>query len=193
GHFVAACHAVAYAHSRGVIHRDLKPANILVGKFGETLVVDWGLAKKVGHVEPAKADAEGTLTTAEEPAGEGTGMGQAVGTPAFMAPEQAAGRHDVVGPAADVYGLGATLYYLLTGRAPYEGNDKFALLAAVQRGALTPPRLARPGVPRALEAVCLKALALDPERRYATAQALAQDVERWLADEAVAAYREPWV
>src|SRR5262249_32286353 len=144
-HFVAACHAVAYAHSRGVIHRDLKPANILVGQFGETLVVDWGLAKQVGRVEPAKADAEGTLTTAEETPGDATAMGQAVGTPAFMAPEQAAGRHDVVGPAADVYGLGATLYYLLTGRAPYEGSDKFAVLAAVQRGALMPPRQARPG------------------------------------------------
>jgi serine/threonine-protein kinase len=192
GHFVAACNAVAYAHSRGVIHRDLKPANILLGQFGETLVVDWGLAKVVGRLDPAKADAEGTLTTAEPTPGDATALGQAVGTPAYMAPEQAAGRWDVVGPAADVYGLGATLYHLLTGQAPFQGTDKFAVLAAVQRGAFPPPRQVKRDVPAALAAVCQKALALEPEDRYATAQALAADVERWLADQPLAAYREPW-
>jgi eukaryotic-like serine/threonine-protein kinase len=190
-HFLAACNAVAYAHSRGVIHRDLKPSNVLLGKFGETLVVDWGLAKVVGRIEPAKADAEGTLTTAYEPAGEGTQLGQALGTPAFMSPEQAAGRWNVVGPATDVYGLGATLYYLLAGQAPFSGSDTPEVLSRVQRGAYPAPRQVKPGVPRALDAVCRKALALEAGERYPTATALAREVERWLADEPVAAHREP--
>jgi serine/threonine-protein kinase len=190
-HFRAACHAVAYAHSRGVLHRDLKPANILVGKFGETLVVDWGLAKIAGTTEATRTDAEGTLTAAYEAHGEATALGQAVGTPAFMSPEQAAGRWNVVGPESDVYSLGATLYYLLTGKVPFTGADHAEVLAKVQRGEFTPPRQVRPQVPRGLEAVCLQAMALKPEQRYATAAALAADVEHWLADEPVTAYREP--
>jgi serine/threonine-protein kinase len=186
-HFRAACQAVAYAHSRGVLHRDLKPANILLGKFGETLVVDWGLAKIAGTTEATRTEAEGTLTTAYEPHGEATALGQAVGTPAFMSPEQAAGRWNVIGPESDVYSLGATLYYVLTGKVPFTGADHAEVLAKVQRGEFAPPREA----PRALEAICLKAMALKPEQRYATATALAGDVEHWLADEPVSAYGEP--
>jgi serine/threonine-protein kinase len=192
GHFVAACKTVAYAHSRGVIHRDLKPANILLGQFGETLVVDWGLAKVVGRIHPARADAKAPAPAAEPTPGDITVMGQAVGTPAYMAPEQAAGRWDLVGPAADVYSLGATLYHLLTGRAPFRGSNRYEVLARVQCGALLPPRRCRRDVPAALDAVCRKATAAEPEQRYATAADLAQDVERWLADEPVEAYREPW-
>jgi serine/threonine-protein kinase len=192
GHFVAACKTVAYAHSKGIIHRDIKPANLLLGQFGETLVVDWGLAKVVGHVDPAKADAEGTLTAAPPTPGDATAMGQAMGTPAYVAPEQAAGRWDVVGPAADVYSLGATLYHLLTGRPPFRGDNRFEILALVQRGALVPPRRRRRDVPAALDAVCRKAMAMEPGDRYATAADLAQEVERWLADEPVEAYAEPW-
>jgi serine/threonine-protein kinase len=190
-HFVAACNAVAYAHSRGVIHRDLKPSNVLVGRFAETLVVDWGLAKVVGRIEPAQTDGEGTLTTAEEPDGEATALGQAIGTPPFMSPEQAAGRWNVVGPASDVYSLGATLYYLLTGQAPYQGQDKFEVLVQVQRGSFIPPRQVKADVPWALDAVCRKAMALEPADRYATATAMATEIEHWLADEPVRAYREP--
>jgi eukaryotic-like serine/threonine-protein kinase len=188
-HFVAVCNAVAYAHSRGVIHRDLKPSNILLGKFGETLVVDWGLAKVVGRAETCEA-AE-TPAADAEPAGDETEQGRALGTPVYMPPEQAAGQWDVVGPAADVYGLGATLYHVLTGRAPFAGGDASEVLDRVRRGACPPPRQVNPGVPRPLEAVCRRAMALDPADRYATATDLAADVERWLADEAVAAYREP--
>jgi serine/threonine-protein kinase len=191
-HFIAACNAVAYAHSRGVLHRDLKPANVMLGPFGETLVVDWGLARVAGTTAATRTDAEGTLTTADEQTGDGTAMGQALGTPAYMSPEQAAGRWNVVGPASDVYGLGATLYHLLTGQAPFQGADVPEVLGQVQRGAFVAPRQARRDVPRALDAVCQKAMALEPAQRYATATELAQEVERWLADEPVRAYREPW-
>jgi serine/threonine-protein kinase len=190
-HFIAACNAVAYAHNRGVLHRDLKPSNILLGRFGETLVVDWGLAKIAGTTEATRTDAEGTLTTAYEPHGEATALGQAVGTPAFMSPEQAAGRWNVVGPESDVYSLGTTLYYLLTGTVPFTGADHAEILAKVQRGALAPPYRVKAEVPRALDAVCRKAMALEPAERYHTAKELANDVEHWLADEPVSDYREP--
>jgi non-specific serine/threonine protein kinase/serine/threonine-protein kinase len=188
---VAACNAVAYAHSRGVLHRDLKPANILLGPFGETLVVDWGLAKIRGTTAATRTDAAATPTTAEEPAGGGTALGQALGTPPYMSPEQAAGRPDLLGPASDIYSLGATLYALLTGRPPFAGGSVAEVLHKVGRGDFLPPRQLRPDTPRALEAICLKAMAREPAARYATALEVAADLERWLADEPVHAYREP--
>src|SRR5262245_45481251 len=111
-HFVAVCNAVAYAHSRGVVHRDLKPANVMLGRFGETLVVDWGVARTIDRTEAAKAAGEATVRPTVDVAGDRTQMGAAVGTAAYMSPEQAAGRWDVLGPASDVYGLGAVLYCL---------------------------------------------------------------------------------
>src|SRR5262249_21177680 len=114
------------------------------------------------------------------------------GTPQFMSPEQAAGRLELLGPASDVYSLGATLYCLLTGRAPFEGRDVEAVLWAVQRGDFPPPRRADPTVPPALEGICLKAMATARADRYASPRDLAEEMERWLADEPVAAYREGW-
>jgi hypothetical protein len=108
-----------------------------------------------------------------------------------MPPEQAAGRLEELGPASDVYSLGATLYCLLTGHAPVQGKDGGEVLRRVQRGEFPPPRQVKSGVPAALEAVCLKAMALRPEQRYGSARALADDVEHWLADEPVSAWREP--
>lgn len=198
--FVTVCNTVAYAHSRGIVHRDLKPANVMLGKYGETLVVDWGLAKPFDRGDGARADGEETLapagrtssssgSTADESAG--TRTGAAVGTPAYMSPEQAAGDLDRVGPASDLFGLGAILYALLTDRAPYDGLGRDEAVVRARRAAFPPPRAVRRGVPRPLEAICLKAMAAEPGARYPSALALAADVERWLADEPVAAYREP--
>jgi tetratricopeptide (TPR) repeat protein/tRNA A-37 threonylcarbamoyl transferase component Bud32 len=192
GRFVGVCNAIAYAHSRGVLHRDLKPANVMLGPYGETLVVDWGLAKAVGRAEGISTAAEETLRPSSADGVTPTVLGQVVGTPAYMSPEQAAGRLDKMGPESDIYSLGATLYCLLTGRAPIEGSTAGEVLRQVQKGSFAPPRQVKPSVPAALEAICLKAMALQPEDRYSTARALADDIEHYLADEPVAAYREPW-
>jgi serine/threonine-protein kinase len=190
--FVAVCNTVAYAHSKGVLHRDLKPANVLLGPYGETLVVDWGLAKVLGAHElgggsgaPGKSAGAGVDSAL-------TRAGHVMGTPAYMSPEQAGGKLDELGPACDIYSLGATLYQLLTGRAPFPDGDLVQVLEKVRRGAYLRPREVLRNVPPALEAVCLQAMALRPEERYTSAQELAGDVEHWLADEPVGAYREPW-
>lgn len=273
--FITVCNAVQFAHARGYIHRDLKPENIMLGKYGETLVVDWGLATEVpppsaepptefpeGRPDPelpAKKtwvrrlwDGRRTLflrehatiidsrrfaaPTAEDPtepeeAGEGdreppelaetrlggnTGTGAVrwgrdrtlkvikpgqpsldagaiIGTPHFMSPEQARGDNHLVSEPSDIYSLGATLFFLLTGRAPFASGEKLQkLLERVIHGFFPQPREINPQVPKPLEAICLKAMALKPASRYASAEAISHDVERWLADEPVSAYEEPW-
>ncbi len=191
GRFVAVCNAVAYAHSRGIIHRDIKPANVMLGKYGETLLVDWGLAKPFARDDAARASGEETLAPRADSRIEGgTQLGQAVGTPAFMAPEQAAGRWDQLGPTSDIYSLGATLYAVLTGQAPFTGGS-IEVLARVKQGSFIPPQQRNKDVPGALAAICLKAMALKPEERYAMALDLAADVEHWLGDEPVSAWKEP--
>jgi serine/threonine-protein kinase len=187
--FLDVCNAIEYAHSRGVLHRDIKPGNVIVGRHGETLVVDWGLAKATGRSEPSSG--ERTLVPSSASGSAETLPGSALGTPAYMSPEQAEGQLDRLGPRSDVYSLGATLYCLLAGRAPFTAEDAGALLRAVQEGNYPPPRLVDPSVDLALEAVCLKAMARNPEDRYPTTKALADDVERWYADLPVTAWREP--
>jgi serine/threonine-protein kinase len=193
--FVDVCQAIAYAHSRGVIHRDLKPGNVMLGQYGETLVVDWGLAKPLGATglpEYLPLSVEGPVRPASHGESAPTFAGMAVGTPQYMSPEQAAGRIDELGPASDVYSLGATLYSALVGKPPLDGADISEMLILVQQGKVPTAREANPTVPPALSAVCQKAMALLPENRYPTAKALAEDVERWLADEPTTAWPEPW-
>jgi serine/threonine-protein kinase len=191
--FLDVCNAISYAHSRGVLHRDLKPANIMLGDYGETLVVDWGLAKAVGrHLEPtAPRDAERTLRPGSSSDVQPTVVGSRLGTPAFMPPEQAAGRLDELGASSDVYSLGATLYVVLTGQVPFTEPDLPTVLRQVEQGVFPRPRQVCPWIDPALEAVCLKAMARLPQDRYPTPRALAEDLEHWLADEPVAARRDP--
>jgi serine/threonine-protein kinase len=195
GRFVDVCNAVAYAHSRGVLHRDLKPGNIMLGKYGETLVVDWGLAKAVGSRQPAVGSEETPEPTLRPSSGSGVGMtqmGSAIGTPAYMSPEQAAGQLDKLGPASDIYSLGATLYALLSGQVPFHESDAGDVLQKVRNGEIAPPRSINADIPAPLEAICLKAMALDPNHRYASCAKLVGDIEHWLADEPVTAWPEPW-
>jgi serine/threonine protein kinase/tetratricopeptide (TPR) repeat protein len=189
--FVAVCNAVAYAHSQGIVHRDLKPGNVMLGTYGETLVVDWGLAKPFARAETARTGDEPTLTPAGTSDLAGTRVGEVVGTPSYMSPEQAAGQPEQVGLASDVYSLGAILYVVLTGRPPFTAAPVLEKLEKVQRGDFPRPGTVKP-CPPALEAVCLKAMAWRPEERYATALVLAAEVEHWLADEPVTAWPEPW-
>ena len=188
--FLDVCNAIDYAHSRGVLHRDIKPANIIVGKHGETLVVDWGLAKATGKADASTG--EQTLTPLSASGSAETLPGSAMGTPAFMSPEQARGETDQLGPRSDVYSLGATLYCLLTGKPPVDSDDIHVVLLAVQKGEFLPPRRCDPSIDKTLECVCIKAMALLPEDRYPTPRALADDIERWMADEPVTAMPDNW-
>jgi len=173
-----------------VIHRDIKPANIMLGKFGEVVVLDWGLAARVDRDDTARASGEQsivmpTMAVDSAPA-EKRGIS---GTPAYMSPEQHDGaRH--VGPASDVYGLGATLYHILTGQPPFDG-DLGAIREKALAGDVQPPSRVKRGVSHAIESVCLKAMARDPVDRYETPLELARDVEHYLADLPVSSYREP--
>jgi WD40 repeat protein len=167
--------AVQHAHDRGVIHRDLKPSNILLDAAGQPHVTDFGLAR---FLDGLPEDESGRYPTR---------TGIIVGTAPYMAPEQAGGKSRLVGPAADVYGLGAILYELLTGRAPFQGESELDTLQQVQSAEPVPPSRLRLRCPRDLEVICLKCLEKDPGRRYASAGALAEDLRRFLAGEPIRA------
>ncbi|MFG0255624.1 MAG: serine/threonine protein kinase, partial [Rhodopirellula sp. JB053] len=201
--FIDICNAVAYAHNRGVLHRDLKPANVMVGAFGETIIVDWGLAKRFRD-EPHVRDEttiECELDRAARRADDAfddsqsdhTSAGSIIGTPAYMSPEQALGNIDSLTQTSDVYSLGVMLYEILVGRHPFKGLDVDTVLKRVRTGEWLPAKQVRRDVPRALSAICEKAMALSPSDRYETAEMLAEDVHRYLAGDAVHADHENWL
>ena len=159
---------VAHAHAHGIIHRDIKPANIMIGDNGRAVIADFGLAKAL------EVDSRLTQT------------GQIVGTPSFMAPEQAAGAASV-GPAADVYALGATLYALVVGKPPFQADSPVGTLQLVVEHVAVRPRLLNPNVPVDLQAVIMKCLSKAPDERYASATELAEDLQRFLDGERVRA------
>ena len=182
---ISVCQTIEYAHSRGVIHRDLKPANIMLGRFGETFVVDWGLARFPHAADSADISGRETLSLSADT--EQTQPGTAKGTPAFMSPEQARGDTKQVGPVSDTYSLGATLYYVLSGQRPFAGESFHEILSAVCQGDCPAVERVTPGVPPPLAAVCRKAMRPEQRERYPTVRALADDLEAWLADERVSA------
>jgi serine/threonine protein kinase len=187
--FQTVCETVAFAHAHGVIHRDLKPQNIMVGSFGEVLVIDWGVAKLLQVDENQelrealasnKLPVEYSLCSSEP---NETANGTVIGTPAYMAPEQARGEVDRTDLRTDVYALGAILFFLLTGNSPPESS---AVDASVQIF----PATIKSDIPKGIKAVCLKAIAFDPDHRYSSASELSVEIDMFLSGEQVLAYRE---
>ena len=187
--------ALAYAHDRGVVHRDLKPANVMVGRFGEVQIVDWGLARLLDELnarDPVPANA--SPPRLENDIWGATRTGDVYGTPSYMAPEQAAGRVRDIDQRTDVFGVGALLYHLLSGNLPYWGATGDEVIARAMEGRLNDPRFERSlrAVPRELGAVCRKALARDKRDRYATVQALAEDLRSYDEERPGDAWQDPF-
>ena len=186
--FTELCHAIAYAHSRGVVHRDLKPDNVMLGEFGETLAVDWGLARVRGKQDSRMANLVEEMDKIREDAGSKTVEGVAVGTPAYMPPEQAAGELDQIDERSDVYSLGAILYEILCGRPPHLGKSVVEVLSKVFEGNIVNPLVREPEASPELAAICMRALGREREDRYASAQELAEDVRRFQVGKLVHAH-----
>ncbi|MCX8043545.1 MAG: bifunctional serine/threonine-protein kinase/formylglycine-generating enzyme family protein [Desulfobacterota bacterium] len=188
--FMKVCDAIAYAHSKGVLHRDLKPENIMVGDFGEVLVMDWGLAKVLGREDIYTADAR----TAESDAASAlhTIEGQVMGTPSYMSPEQAQGKISELDERSDIFSLGGILYKILTHHAPYKGKHAREALEKARKRLLQPPDLRAPqnAIPPELTAICMKAMAREKHERYATAEELKNDIQRYLDGRSVSAKRD---
>lgn len=168
GYLAIIARAIAYAHARGVLHRDLKPSNILIDGSDQPHITDFGLAKRL----------TGSTTSL-------TLTGEALGSPNFMPPEQAAGKHKLIGPASDVYGLGAVLYFLITSRPPFIADNLTAAVRQVQEQEPVSPRMLNPGVPKDLETICLKCLQKEPSKRYATAGELGDELDRFRSGEPI--------
>ena len=160
---------VHYAHEHGILHRDIKPGNILLDAKGEPHLTDFGLARLV--------ESESSVTQTLD----------VLGTPSYMAPEQAVGNNAAVSSATDVYGIGAVLYQLLTGHPPFAGGTTYETIKLLEDTEPRPPRLLNPKIDRDLSTICLKCLEKDPKRRYSSALALAEDLERWLKHEPIVA------
>jgi eukaryotic-like serine/threonine-protein kinase len=187
-HFLDLCQSMAYAHSKGVIHRDLKPANVMVGEFGETVVLDWGLAKVRGLEDVRVVDLEENLRLIKEATAGDTVQGRPIGTPAYMSPEQADGDVPNIDERSDVWSLGAILYEVLTGHPPFTGHTAYEVMGKVLREPLTPVGEAEPHAPAELGAIAEKCLRKDRAARYAHAGELAADVHHFQSGGLVSAY-----
>ncbi len=192
--FVNVCHAIGHAHSRKVIHRDLKPENVVIDNFGQVIVIDWGLAKVIDETS-----FECLIDSDELGSSNRTNEGQVLGTPLYMAPEQAAGRLDELDHRTDIYGLGAILFAIVTGSAPHEKTQKDAvdsgvgargMISVIASGVTPLARDANPDADPVLESICRKAMERRRYGRYQAAADLAEDVQRWMAGEPVTAHDE---
>ncbi|MBI2423414.1 MAG: protein kinase [Candidatus Hydrogenedentes bacterium] len=190
-HFVTLCQAIAYAHHRGILHRDIKPANIMIGEYGETMVIDWGLATAVANGAARARDGKSASCQDAVPAAATpfSSSNAPLGTPYYMPPEQAAGRLEEVDIRSDVYSLGAVLYEILAGKHPFGGHTKQEVLDQVLQGDLHPLEQAVPEVPPELAQICRKAMARRPEDRYAKADELAEDIIRYQTGALVQVYK----
>jgi Flp pilus assembly protein TadD len=186
--FLALCQTISYAHSRGIIHRDIKPENVMVGEYGETFVLDWGLAKLAGKDEQAEEIGPITRHSLSGETHE-TMAGAVKGTPWYMAPETAAGDVKNVDHLSDIYLLGATLYHLLTGKYPRQGKSLPDLITAAHKPPIA-PRTHDPSIHKPLEGICQKAMAVDRGARYQSAKELVEDLKHYLAGDPVSAYQE---
>lgn len=187
GSLIQVCEAMAYAHARNIIHRDLKPANVVLGEFGETVILDWGLAKEVddGDGPVPNAVTAGALPNA---GGDLTLVGDVLGTPNYMAPEQVNPAFGAVGKASDVYALGTMLYRILTGTLPYQGSGRDPLAALASAAPSPSPRLRRPGLPAELAAICEKAMNKLPGERFTDAAAMADELRAFRDGRLVSVY-----
>lgn len=184
---VAVCKTIAYAHSRGIVHRDLKAENILLGKYGETLVIDWGCASKVDRDERFRVYGERTLQLKGV-----DGVNSSSGlTLRYASPEQLHGSK-LVGPESDIYSLGSILYMLISGKSPLEQEPDEKVRSMVMKGQVPPPDAIKPRVPSALIAICRKAMSVEPSDRYETALQMADDIERYLADAPTSVCKQSW-
>lgn len=186
---IETCNAIHFAHEHGVLHRDIKPANVMIGNYGETLVVDWGLAKLIEDGDSPKMNQD--QSTRIDIGGSGssrTRQGSIVGTPMYMSPEQAYAENERLDGRTDIYSLGAVLFHLVTGKNPIDGRTSVDVIRNVRDGKTQTMNDLVPTAPRALASICRRAMALQPADRYATAVALADDIDRWLSDDAVLAH-----